>query len=134
MTRLQIVLAALLPTMAVGGLLIGVVAWRERTAAAQERANAEMAQRQIDEMHHLRDALTAVKNESRQWQERWLADTRKLNGDLAQANEAMAQSAKQQLESQAAVAELAKQLTDLNERLKQLQLQDQAQQQAPKKP
>ena len=118
---MQFVLAALIPTLVVGALLIGVVAWRERTAAAQERGREEIANRQLDEMHRLGDNLAAVKAESKQWQERWLADTRKLADDLSKSNAALLESAKEQEKAQAAIGELAKQLADLGSQLKQLQ-------------
>jgi septal ring factor EnvC (AmiA/AmiB activator) len=129
MARSQLVLAAVVPALAVGALLIGVVAWREHALAADERARDELAQRQLDEMRHLGDSLVAVKTESKQWQDKWLSDTRKLTDDLAKANQALVDSAEAQKKAEAAVAELAKQLNDLNTQLKQLQEQT-----APKKP
>ena len=123
MARAQLVLAAVVPALAVAALLIGVVAWREHALAADTKTREELAQRQLDEMRHLGDSLTAVKAESKQWQEKWLADTRKLTDDLGKANQALIDSAEAQKKAEASVAELAKQLNDLNTQLKQLQTQ-----------
>ena len=121
MSRLQVVIAALVPAVVIAALLIGVVSWRERAAADQARGQEEFAQRQLDEMHRLADTLTTVKADAKQWRERWSEDTSKLGEDLAKANAALADSAKEQAKAQAAVADLAKQLAELAAQLKQLQ-------------
>jgi hypothetical protein len=133
MARPQLVLAAIVPALAVGALLIGVVVWRERTLARDERAREELAAHQLDEMRRLGDSLAAVKAESKQWQERWLADTRRLTDDLGKANQALLDSAEAHKQAEAAVAELAKQLDALTVQLKQLQDQTSKPDQAPKK-
>jgi septal ring factor EnvC (AmiA/AmiB activator) len=123
MPRSHLVLAAVVPALAVGALLIGVVAWRERSLAAEANAREEIAQRQLEEMRHLGDSLVAVKTESKQWQDKWLSDTKKLTDDLGKANQALIDSAEAQKKAETAVADLAKQLNELNTQLKALQEQ-----------
>ncbi len=119
--KIHVVLAAVVPALAVGALLIAVIAWRERAALTENRDRLDATQRQLDDMHRLGDALASAKDQARQWHERWENETKALTDDLGKANQALTESVHQQERAKAAIEDLSKQLADINARLQALQ-------------
>jgi hypothetical protein len=118
--RVPLVLAAVIPALAIAGLLLGVVAWRTHAQTAEQRERTEQERRSFDEMRRLGEQLRASRADTQKWHDQWAADTKRLATQLEDANAALATSVRQREQAKAEMDALAKQIAELGDQIKAL--------------